>query len=232
MNLRMSGVVLGWLLALVGCQGEGPSAQPLDEGSCGCPSPSTLPDGGEQAAGPAGPQGPKGEQGDPGPVGPTGPTGPVGPKGEPGEPGTEGPAGLPGAPGVPGVVGPQGPIGLSGPQGPMGSPGAPGVQGPPGPKGDTGAEGPAGGPLGPGDTYLTYNTVQVSNLADGVTDVFCNGGDVVISGSCEQTTVQTAVTWTKNRPTVGASQGWSCVAHNWANAPVTIRVNVLCHAVP
>lgn len=213
------------VLALLGC-----TTDPAPTENAACPATAQAADAGSATG--VGPAGPKGDPGSEGPVGPQGP------KGDSGAPGAMGPSGAQGASGAQGPIGPQGSVGPAGNNGPTGAPGAVGPQGvagpagPTGPKGNQGDVGPAGGPLGPADTYVVYNTAVLQPLADVALDTFCQTGDVVISGSCDQETLAQPVTWMKNRAHVTASQGWDCTAHNWANTQVTIRVNVLCHAVP
>lgn len=197
----------------------------------------------------------KGPKGDPGPQGEVGPKGDKGEKGDPGSgTGEKGEKGDVGAPGPQGEQGPEGPIGMTGPVGPAGpkgdtgAPGAAGAPGAPGPQGLQGIPGIPGedgedgaGPLSITQVYGKTNSVVVGLNADGAVDVFCNTGDVLLSGSCEATGGDGRTSFTLNRPTIpfqnppvaAGGRGWTCNAHNYGVNPgqqMTMRVNAICYA--
>lgn len=176
-----------------------------------------------------------------------------GPQGEPGEPGVEGAPGkdgLPGSDGADGTAGPMGPQGPAGPPGPAGSPGpqgpmgAAGPQGPTGPLGYTGSVGPAGAdgadgapPISKTDVYVVSDSSPAPGNQEVVTDVFCQPGDVVLSGSCDFP-APPFPGWAPNihddhvlAPANGA-HGWYCAASNPLSQQGTLRAWALCYNVP
>lgn len=176
-----------------------------------------------------------------------------GPQGDPGAPGVDGAQGAPGADGQPGLdglegprgeqgpAGPSGPQGVAGPQGPQGGQGptgAPGSTGPQGPKGDPGepgADGADGGPFTRDDVYTDYREVDVAPSSLGIVDAYCDTGDTIVSGSCDQGDVPQpgpGLEYHRNRVVAGASHGWTCTAYNPNGGVRKLHVSILCHVSP
>jgi hypothetical protein len=167
----------------------------------------------------AGPQGPMGPQGAQGPAGAIGAAGAEGP---------QGPVGLTGA------VGPQGPVGPAGANGSNGAPGAQGPQGAAGgqgPKGDTGTiDGssiyvvsattgvPVADPTVPGGSKLGINAA-------------CNAGDILLSGGCNLTLVDTTATGTifANIPNTTATI-WTCISTKVGTGSLQLTARAVCLA--
>lgn len=167
------------------------------------------------AAGPQGPEGPAGAQG------PVGLQGSVGP---PGAAGPQGSAGLPGPAGPPGSIGPQGPTGLPGPAG---------IQGP------MGQQGPAG-PTGMEVTYTKENIQAIAGVPYATVDVFCDSGDMVISGGCDINDLNYPWALQRTLPLLNVAtaddprnprDGWSCTYNNVSGLrtpAIQIKAIVIC----
>jgi len=230
-------------LTLLGCASD---PQPETAGACSCEPGAQGPQG---EPGPRGPRGERGELGPEGAPGVDGAQGPVGPSGQDGAPGVEGlpgetgpmgPAGAQGPRGAtgatgpsgpPGATGPAGPAGATGPQGPVGPKGAPGQDGSQGPQGDPGP--PGAGPITQADVYLLTQDAVVNGNADGAVTMQCQGGDVLLNGSCETNIASgTPLAIVRSHPLVSFAPGWFCSAHNPLTVPLTLRVNVVCLNVP
>jgi len=167
------------------------------------------------AAGPQGPEGPAGAQGSGGLQGSAGPPGTAGPQGS---------AGLPGPAGPPGPVGPQGPTGL---------PGLTGIQGP------KGQQGPAG-PTGMEVTYTKENIQAIAGVPYATLDVFCDSGDMVISGGCDINDLNYPWALQRTLPLLNVAtaddprnprDGWSCTYNNVSGLrtpAIEIKAIVIC----
>jgi hypothetical protein len=162
--------------------------------------------------GTAGPQGPEGSAGSQGPIGFQGSVGPPGPIGLQGPAGAQGPVGLQGAAGPPGSVGPQGPRGLPGPAGP------------------TGME----------ITYPRENNQTIAGVPYATVDVFCDSGDMVISGGCDINDINYPWALQRTLPLLNVAtaedprnprDGWSCTYNNVSGLrtpAVQIKAIVIC----
>jgi hypothetical protein len=194
------------------------------------------------------------QKGTAGPEGTEGPTGPQGSVGPPGAAGPPGPIGLQGAAGLPGPAGPTGPIGLQGPaglpgsiglQGPAGPPGSGGLQGQMGLPGPAGLQGPMGqkgsaGPTGMEVTYTKENIQTTGGLPYTTVDVFCDSGDMVISGGCDISDLNYPWVLQRTLPLLDVAtaadprnprDGWSCTYNNVSGLrtpAVQIKAIVIC----
>lgn len=138
--------------------------------------------------GATGAAGTQGQSGGLGPMGPAGPQGPVGPKGEPGTSAAKGDPGPTGPQGLQGPAGPQGDAGVAGPQGPAGPTGLTGPQGPQGIQGLKGDPGAAGTTISLANVYSTQSQPVAPDATGSATaTVYCNAGDLLVSGGCRFT---------------------------------------------
>ncbi len=146
-----------------------------------------------------------GAQGSDGATGATGPQGPAGPQGATGATGAQGPAG------------PAGADGAVGPQGPAGPAGAPGPQGPAGPAGITEAQ-----------LYVatSASTVPGNGPTSGMQAVYCNAGDLFVSGSCGWDPLGLVMPVTaKNAGVTIEVGGWQPISSTGNGPPNGVRCN-------
>jgi hypothetical protein len=117
--------------------------------------------------------------------------------------------------------------------GPMGATGAQGAQGVAGPQGLEGPAGPAGPGLTTADVYEVTGTQVVNASATTAVQVYCQAGDVVLSGSCEWSIPSTQnPTVTKDRRSSNANvQGWACEGITGSGS-LMLTARVLCFATP
>ena len=156
--------------------------------------------------------------------------GAAGPQGPEGPASAQGPVGLQGSAGPPGAAGPQGSIG---PQGPTGLPGLAGIQGP------MGQQGPAG-PTGMEVTYAKENNQTIAGVPYATVDVFCDSGDMVISGGCDINDLNYPWALQRTLPLLNVAtaddprnprDGWSCTYNNVSGLrtpAIQIKAIVIC----
>jgi hypothetical protein len=156
--------------------------------------------------------------------------GTAGPQGPEGPAGAQGPIGLQGSAGPPGAAGPQGPIGL------QGSAGLPGAAGP---TGLIGLQGPAG-PTGMEVAYTKENIQTIAGVPYASVDVFCDSGDMVISGGCDINDLNYPWALQRTLPLLDVAtaadprnprDGWSCTYNNVSGLrtpAVDIKAIVIC----
>jgi hypothetical protein len=145
-------------------------------------------------------------------------------KGTAGPQGPEGPAGVQGAAGLPGPVGSQGIAGLPGPAGIQGL---------------MGQQGPAG-PTGMEVTYAKENIQTIAGVPYATVDVFCDSGDMVISGGCDINDLNYPWALQRTLPLLDVvtaadprnpRDGWSCTYNNVSGLrtpAVQIKAIVIC----